>query len=76
MARSGVPLLSPSLPVWHSARMTTVTTQYGTVGGARTSDGVTLGTTASCWGVGTVGDPCEGKALGAACTPTDDDIPF
>ena len=35
----------------------------------------TLGTTASCWGVGTVGDPCEGKALGAACTPTDDDIP-
>ena len=42
---------------------------------SRTSDGVTLGTTASCWGVGTVGDPCEGKALGAACTPTDDDIP-
>ena len=36
---------------------------------------MTLGTTASCWGVGTVGDPCEGKALGAACTPTDDDIP-
>ena len=42
---------------------------------SRTSDGVTLDTTASCWGVGTVGDPCEGKALGAACTPTDDDIP-
>jgi hypothetical protein len=42
---------------------------------SRTSDGVTLGTTATCWGVGTVGDPCEGKALGAACTPTDDDIP-
>ncbi len=42
---------------------------------SRTSDGVTLATTASCWGVGTAGDPCEGKALGAACTPTDDDIP-
>ena len=42
---------------------------------SRTSDGVTLDTTAACWGVGTVGDPCEGKALGAACTPTNDAIP-
>jgi X-Pro dipeptidyl-peptidase len=42
---------------------------------SRTSDGVTLATTASCWGVGTAGDPCEGKALGAACTPTNDSIP-
>ena len=32
---------------------------------SRTSDGVDAGTTtASCWGVGTAGDPCEGKALG------------
>jgi X-Pro dipeptidyl-peptidase len=42
---------------------------------SRSSEGVNFGDTASCWGVGTVGDPCEGKAIGAACTPSDDDDP-
>ena len=42
---------------------------------SRTSDGVTQATTRTCWGVGTAGDPCEGKALGDACTaPADQTI--
>ncbi len=35
---------------------------------SKSSDGVTLGTTAHCWGVGAPGNACEGKALGEACT--------
>jgi X-Pro dipeptidyl-peptidase len=42
---------------------------------SRSSEGVTLADEASCWGVGTAGDPCEGKQLGAECTPSDDDDP-
>jgi X-Pro dipeptidyl-peptidase len=42
---------------------------------SRTSDGVTQATTRTCWGVGTAGDPCEGKALGDSCTaPADQTI--
>jgi X-Pro dipeptidyl-peptidase len=42
---------------------------------SKSSDGVTLADTATCWGVGTAGDPCEGKTLGAACEqPTDKTI--
>jgi X-Pro dipeptidyl-peptidase len=40
---------------------------------SKSSDGVTLADTASCWGVGTAGDPCEGKALGDACTQPEDE---
>jgi len=39
---------------------------------ARTSEGVVLTDTAACWGVGTAGDPCEGKAIGEPCTQTQD----
>jgi X-Pro dipeptidyl-peptidase len=44
---------------------------------SRTSDGVTLGNTRHCWGVGAPGNVCEGKAVGDACTmPEDDDDPL
>ena len=40
---------------------------------SRTSDGVTLGTTAHCWGAGAPGNACATQALGEACTsPTGD----
>jgi X-Pro dipeptidyl-peptidase len=40
---------------------------------SRGSEGVELADTAACWGVGTAGDPCAGKAIGEACTQAEDE---